>query len=60
MPEPRSYIVRIYHQGYRSLSGIVEDTHTGKKKAFRNTEELVALLRAHIASAGRRLRSEST
>jgi hypothetical protein len=51
MREPRSYIVRIYRQGYRALSGIVEDTHTSKTQPFRNTEELVALLRAPIADA---------
>ena len=50
MREPRSYIVRIYRQGYRSLSGIVEDTRTGRKRAFRNTRELSTLLRGSIAS----------
>ena len=51
MREPRSYIVRIYRQGYRSLSGIVEDTHTSSKQPFRNTQELASLLRAPIADA---------
>jgi hypothetical protein len=49
MREPRSYIVRIYRRGYRSLSGIVEDTLTSSKQPFRNTEELMVLLRAPIA-----------
>ena len=48
MREPRSYIVRIYRQGYRSLSGIVEDTHTSNQQPFRNIQELLALLRAPI------------
>ncbi len=50
MREPRSYIVRIYRQGYRSLSGIVEDTHTSSQQPFRNTQELIALLRGPIAN----------
>lgn len=44
----RSYVVRIYRQGFRSLSGVVEDTNTGGKRAFRNIRELSALLRAPI------------
>ena len=51
MREPRSYIVRIYRQGYRTLSGIVEDTHTGGSRPFRSSEELAVLLRAPIAHA---------
>jgi len=51
MREPRSYIVRIYRQGYRSLSGLVEDTRTSSRQPFRNTQELIALLRAPIADA---------
>jgi hypothetical protein len=51
MREPRSYIVRIYRQGYATLSGIVEDTHTGSKQSFRNTRELSAVLRAPIVNA---------
>jgi hypothetical protein len=63
MREPRSYIVRIYRQGYRTLSGIVEDTHTTSERPFRNTRELFALLRAPIADAlpaERREKSRST
>ena len=51
MREPRTYIVRIYRQGYRSLSGIVGDAYTGNKRAFLNTRALVALLRAPNANA---------
>jgi hypothetical protein len=50
MHEPRSYIVRIYRQGYRSLSGIVEDTQTGRTRAFRNTRQLSALLSGSTTS----------
>jgi hypothetical protein len=63
MHEPRSYIVRIYRQGYRSLSGIVEDTQTGRTRAFRNTRQLSALLRGSVAippSTGRKAKSRST
>lgn len=45
MREPRSYIVRVYRQGYGTLSGIVEDTHTGSKWPFRDIRQLSALLR---------------
>jgi len=63
MREPRSYIVRIYRQGYRTLSGIVEDTHTGCKRAFRNTRELSAFLRGstlYVPSAERKAKVQST
>lgn len=45
MREPRSYVVRVYRQGYRSLCGIVEDTRTGQARAFRDVQQLTALLR---------------
>jgi hypothetical protein len=63
MREPRSYIVRIYRQGYRSLSGIVEDAQSGGRRPFRNTRELSVLLRASISPAppiGRKAKSPST
>jgi hypothetical protein len=60
MREPRSYIVRIYRQGYLSLVGIVEDIHTRSKQPFRNIQELAALLRASITSAPLAERKEVT
>jgi len=48
MAEPRSYIVRIYRQGYRTLAGTVEDATTQGQRPFRDAEELAALLRASI------------
>jgi hypothetical protein len=45
MRELRSYVVRIYRQGFRTLCGLVEDTHTGQQRAFRDERELVDLLR---------------
>jgi hypothetical protein len=63
MRDPRSYIVRIYRQGFRSLSGVVEDTHSGGMRSFHSAEKLLALLRApipHIAPIQRRGRSRST
>ena len=45
MREPRSYIVRVYRQGYATLSGLVEDTQTGSKRPFRDIQQLSALLR---------------
>jgi hypothetical protein len=44
MDEPRSYIVRIYRRGFRTLSGQVEDTSTSTTSHFRNPDELLALL----------------
>lgn len=51
MRMPRSYVVHIYRQGYQSLSGLVEDTHSGAKRPFHSLTELIALLRAPIARA---------
>jgi hypothetical protein len=48
MREPRSYIVRIYRQGRRSLTGVVEDTRTGGVRAFRTASQLLALLDVRI------------
>ena len=50
MREPSSYIVRIYRQGFRTLCGVLEDTHCGGVRAFRSAEELIELLRKQIAS----------
>ena len=50
MREPRSYVVRIYRQGYRTIAGTIEDTHTTNKRPFRTSHELLALLRAPIES----------
>ena len=48
MPGPRSYIVRVYRQGFRSLAGVVEDIATQGQRAFRNVNELSRWLRAPI------------
>jgi hypothetical protein len=45
MREPRSYVVRVYRQGYRSLCGVVEDTRTGQTHPFRDVRQLTTLLR---------------
>ena len=45
MRQPRSYIVRVYRQGARSLNGVVEDARTGEQRPFSNMQELWALLR---------------
>jgi hypothetical protein len=45
MRQPRSYIVRVYRQGARSLNGVVEDARTGERRPFSNMQELWALLR---------------
>ncbi len=49
MSEPRAYVVRIYRQGLQTLSGLVEDTRTGGKRPFRDTQELAELLRGPIS-----------
>jgi hypothetical protein len=49
MRGPVSYVVRIYRRGFRSLGGVVEDTRSGRAHAFRNVEELLALLRMSLA-----------
>jgi len=45
MRQPRSYIVRIYRQGVRSLTGVVEDARTGEQRSFSSAQDLWALLR---------------
>ena len=45
MRQPRSYIVRVYRQGARSLNGVVEDARTGEQRPFSNMQELWVLLR---------------
>ena len=45
MRQPRSYIVRIYRQGARSLAGVVEDTSTGEQRAFSSMRALWTLIR---------------
>ena len=63
MREPRSYIVRIYRHGFRTLAGVVEDPHSGGERSFRNVEELLALLRVRFRQdppTNRRGRPRST
>jgi len=45
MRELRSYVVRIYRQGARSLIGVVEDTRNGAQRPFESADQLWALLR---------------
>lgn len=55
MRVPRSYIVRIYRRGFRTLSGVVEDTRTNTQQSFSNVEELLATLRAPNSRAPSRV-----
>ncbi len=45
MRQPKSYIVRVYRQGARSLTGIVEDARTGEQRPFASMQDLWLLLR---------------
>lgn len=45
MRQPRSYIVRVYRTGARSLTGVVEDARTGEQRPFASMQELWLLLR---------------
>jgi hypothetical protein len=45
MRELRSYVVRIYRQGARSLVGVLEDTRDGAQRPFESPDQLWALLR---------------
>jgi len=52
MRELRSYVVRIYRQGARSLIGVVEDTRNGAQRPFESADQLWALLRrGHLRPA---------
>ena len=60
MRQLRSYIVRIYRQGFDRLWGTVEDAETGFKRSFSNAEEMWTLLHGPIrAAAGRAGRNPS-
>lgn len=45
MRQPRSYIVRIYRQGARSMTGVVEDARTGEQRTFSTVQGLWTLIR---------------
>jgi len=45
MRELRSYVVRIYRQGARTLTGVIEDTRDGTQRCFDSVDELGRLLR---------------
>lgn len=45
MHQPRSYIIRIYRQGARNLTGVVEDARTGEQRQFSSMQDLWTLLR---------------
>lgn len=45
MRQPRSYIVRVYRQGARSLTGVVENARTGEQRPFSSMQDLWMLLR---------------
>lgn len=49
MRQPRSYIVRIYRQGARSLTGVVEDARTGQQRSFSSMQDLWTLLRKTLS-----------
>ena len=51
MPKPRSYIVRVYRQGARSLAGVVEDARTGKQVSFSSMQDLWSLLRRELSGS---------
>ena len=53
MLQPRSYIVRIYRQGARSLTGVVEDARSGEQRAFSSMQELWVLLRRPTPGSAR-------
>ncbi len=45
MREPRSFIVRIYRQGARTLTGVIEDAQTQRQYSFSSMQQLWTLLR---------------
>ncbi|MBI3530353.1 MAG: hypothetical protein HY067_20600 [Betaproteobacteria bacterium] len=63
MRAPRSYIVRIYRRGFRTLSGVIEDTRTNTQQPFGDIDELIAVMRTPDSRApppGRREKVRST
>ena len=53
MRQPKNYVVRIYRQGARSLTGVVEDVRSGEQRPFSNMQELWMLLRRPSRSPAR-------
>ncbi len=58
--QPRSLVVRIYRQGYNTLSGVAEDAATGVQKPFSNLEELWKVLSTVCRSPRRRSKLPKT
>ena len=53
MRQPKNYVVRIYRQGARNLTGVVEDVRSGEQRPFSNMQELWLLLRRPSRSSAR-------
>lgn len=53
MRQPKSYVVRIYRQGARNLTGVVEDVRNGEQRPFSNMQELWMLLRSPSPGSAR-------
>ena len=41
----RSFVVRIYREGWLSVAGVIEDVSTGRARPFHNVLDLWAALR---------------
>lgn len=54
MRQPRSYVVRIYRQGARNITGMVENVHSGEQRSFSSVQELWNLLRRPTVASARR------
>lgn len=53
MRQPRTYVVRVYRQGARSLVGVVEDARTGEQRSFSSMQELWSSLRCPLFGEAR-------
>jgi hypothetical protein len=51
MPQPRTYVVRVYRLGRMRVSGLIEDAHTGAQHPFRTLAGLCAILRKLLVRA---------
>ena len=54
MPDPRSFVVRVYRQQGDAMAGTVQEVRTGRTVPFQTMEELWQAVRRPPPRSGRR------
>jgi len=55
----RTFVVRLYRQSGRPVTGVVEDVRSGRRTPFANSEELWRALSVHPSLSARRKVNQS-